>query len=293
MWPSPSACCRRAPGPLAHHEILIRFADSGPQFAIQGDSFTDGFISSEEFEDPGDDLPLLPVNVPVGPSPRGGRARGRGRARAASADGFPIRGRGRGRAASVGVAAGGVGLPDASQALLAEIRGVIRTEVATLTDRVSSLEQAEGLVADCSGLIGAGGSPWSRPARWSSPWGWRRRVLRRPRGAASPWDGWQWRRLTSQSLRGSAFGAGIARCSRSGSPSGRNSSSSRTCSSTSGGCCRFAHCSAFGQRRSPRAYRERARGCSYSPNRGRAVILGRSFFTQRVPQPLGRSSRSR
>ena len=55
VWPSASDLCRRAPGPLVTSEIFVQFSDLGPQFALQGDIITEGFVTAEELEDLGDD----------------------------------------------------------------------------------------------------------------------------------------------------------------------------------------------------------------------------------------------
>ena len=106
VWPSASDLCRRAPGPLVTSEIFVQFSDLGPQFALQGDIITEGFVTMEEPEDLGDaDLLLV---QPAAPLPIRGCGRGaaapprpRVKARATSAEpGVPsARGsRGRGRA---------------------------------------------------------------------------------------------------------------------------------------------------------------------------------------------------
>ena len=156
IWPSASDLCRRAPPPLDVSEIFVQFADLGPQFALQGDIITEGFITAEELEelDGGllaeeDDLPLV---RPVVMLPTRGRGRGAGptsrarvRSRAASAEtGVPsARGpRGRGRGDQVAGSDGGGGPAAAPKALIDEIRSTIRAELGSLTQRIELLEHS-------------------------------------------------------------------------------------------------------------------------------------------------------
>jgi hypothetical protein len=141
VWPSPSALCRRAPPPLSRAEVFIQFSDLGPQFALQGDIITDGFITADDFDDlagteNSDELPLLPVGER---GPARGRGRGRGsRTRVPSAEGRSSRGRGRGASAP----AGGGGPASPPRALIDEIRSAVRSEMTGLTMRIERLERA-------------------------------------------------------------------------------------------------------------------------------------------------------
>lgn len=150
IWPSASDLCRRAPGPLVTSEIFVQFSDLGPQFALQGDVVTEGFVTAEELEDLGDDD--LPLVQSAAPPPSRGRGRGaasaaslrpRGRTRAASAEpgGSAARGgRGRGRSSPGQVPDVGGGPSAPPKALLDAISSTIRSELGSLTQRIEFLE---------------------------------------------------------------------------------------------------------------------------------------------------------
>ena len=153
VWPSASDLCRRAPGPLVTSEIFVQFSDLGPQFALQGDIVTEGFVTAEELEDLGDDD--LPLVQPAAPLPARGRGRDaaaaaapprpRVRGRATSAEpGVPsARGsRGRGRAVPGQVPDGGGGPAAPPKALLDAISSTIRSEFGSITQRIEFLEHS-------------------------------------------------------------------------------------------------------------------------------------------------------
>ena len=152
IWPSASDLCRRAPGPLVTSEVFVQFSDLGPQFALQGDIITEGFVTAEELEELGDDdLPLVQSSAPP---PARGRGRGaaagasprprvRGRATSADPGVSSARGsRGRGRVVPGQVPDGGGGLSAPPKALLDAISSTIRSELGSFTQRIELLEHS-------------------------------------------------------------------------------------------------------------------------------------------------------
>ena len=152
IWPSASDLCRRAPGPLVTSEVFVQFSDLGPQFALQGDIITEGFVTAEELEElADDDLTLVQSSAPL---PARGRGRGaaagasprprvRGRATSAEPGASSARGsRGRGRAVPGQALDGGGGLSAPPKALLDAISSTIRSELGSLTQRIELLEHS-------------------------------------------------------------------------------------------------------------------------------------------------------
>ena len=152
IWPSASDLCRRAPGPLTTSEVFVQFSDLGPQFALQGDIITEGFVTAEELEElADDDMPLVQSSAPL---PARGRGRGaaagasprprvKGRATSAEPGASSARGsRGRGRAVPGQALDGGGGLSAPPKALLDAISSTIRSELGSLTQRIEFLEHS-------------------------------------------------------------------------------------------------------------------------------------------------------
>ena len=151
LWPSASELCRHAPRPQTPPEVLVQFTDLGPQFALQGDAITEGFITGSDEED---SAPLLPIGGGVEPVPgpsvrpsvsrgRASRGRGRGRARSVGLGLGAVDGRAtRGTDLLLGASGGVADRVDPSRALIDEIRETVRAEVTTIANRVEALERA-------------------------------------------------------------------------------------------------------------------------------------------------------
>ena len=157
VWPSTTGLCRAAPSPRSVPEVLVQFTDQGPQFSLQGDPITEGFVTPGGIDVPVavDDDDLLPLlrsaDSPTLPEdPPRGRGRGRGgRGRSSASEPSPGRGRA-GRGGAGAVPRGGV-VPQGAAEMLQDIKTLMREEMSGLHARLEQLEVSAGAARMAAG----------------------------------------------------------------------------------------------------------------------------------------------